>query len=91
MTVLICYCHALEKGCLFKIHSITAALSRRGIATVGVGFPATNMVEERVRFCVSASHTKEMLDAALAVVEEEAEKSNLPRSTYPVKKRRIEY
>ena len=35
------------------------------IATVGVGFPATKICEERARFCISAGHTKEMLDHVL--------------------------
>lgn len=33
-----------------------------GIATVGVCFPATTVVTSRARFCISAAHTKEMLD-----------------------------
>ena len=35
------------------------------LATVGVGFPATKMTEERARFCISAGHTKEMLDKVM--------------------------
>ena len=42
----------------------------RGVASVAVGFPATRLVEERARFCLSAGHTKEMLDAVLAVIDE---------------------
>lgn len=30
---------------------------------VVVGFPATPLAEARARFCVSAAHTREMLDA----------------------------
>jgi hypothetical protein len=33
-----------------------------GIAVVTVGFPATSLTGARVRFCLSASHTREMLD-----------------------------
>ena len=33
-----------------------------GLATVVVGFPATPIIESRARFCLSAAHTKEMLD-----------------------------
>jgi serine palmitoyltransferase len=33
-----------------------------GIAIVTVGFPATSLIESRARFCISASHTREMLD-----------------------------
>ena len=35
---------------------------KRGLATVVVGFPATALIEGRARFCVSAAHTKEMMD-----------------------------
>ena len=34
----------------------------RGIAVVTVGFPATPLNGGRVRFCISAAHTREMLD-----------------------------
>ena len=33
-----------------------------GVACVTVGFPATGLTGGRVRFCLSASHTREMLD-----------------------------
>ena len=45
----------------------------RGVATVAVGFPATRLVEERARFCLSAGHTKDMLDKVLRVVGEVGE------------------
>ena len=35
---------------------------KRNIAVVVVGFPATPIIESRSRFCLSAAHTKEMLD-----------------------------
>lgn len=35
---------------------------RRKIAVVVVGFPATPIIEARARICLSASHTREMLD-----------------------------
>jgi hypothetical protein len=34
----------------------------KGIAVVTVGFPATGLTGGRVRFCISAAHTREMLD-----------------------------
>lgn len=37
-------------------------LTKRGVAGVGVGFPATKITGGRMRFCLSAAHTKEMLD-----------------------------
>lgn len=45
-----------------KIAFVVREMIKRGVATVGVGFPATPLVEGRTRFCISASHTKEMLD-----------------------------
>lgn len=35
---------------------------KRGVAIVVVGFPATPIIEARSRFCMSASHTREMID-----------------------------
>jgi serine palmitoyltransferase len=57
----------------------------KGVATVGVGFPATALVAGRARFCVSAAHTKEMLDKAVEVMVDVggdvcADNSTLPRS-----------
>ena len=46
---------------------------KNGIAVVGVGFPATRLTESRVRFCLSSSHTKEMLDKALQAIDEYGE------------------
>lgn len=43
---------------------------KRGVAVVTVGFPATKFLEPRVRFCLSAAHTKEMLDHALEAIDE---------------------
>ena len=39
-----------------------------GIATVVVGFPATPIISARARFCLSAAHTKAMLDKVLFVL-----------------------
>ncbi|XP_054714181.1 serine palmitoyltransferase 2-like [Uloborus diversus] len=52
-----------------KITEFVRQLWKGGIATVGVGFPATSLLTARARFCISASHTKEMLDKVLEVVE----------------------
>jgi serine palmitoyltransferase len=40
------------------------------LAVVVVGFPATPVLLSRTRFCVSAGHTREQLDAALAKIED---------------------
>ena len=37
-------------------------LLKRNIAVVIVGFPATSIIEARARICLSASHSREMLD-----------------------------
>ncbi|PIO67761.1 hypothetical protein TELCIR_10478 [Teladorsagia circumcincta] len=42
----------------------------RGVGIVVVSFPATDMTESRCRFCVSAAHTKEMLEEVLDAVSE---------------------
>lgn len=53
-----------------KIRAFNVEMLKRGIAVVTVGFPATRLTESRVRFCLSASHTKEMLDEALKAIDE---------------------
>ncbi|WKY10852.1 hypothetical protein Q1695_002868 [Nippostrongylus brasiliensis] len=47
----------------------------RGVGVVVVSFPATDMTESRCRFCISAAHTKEMLDKVLDAVSEVADLS----------------
>ncbi|CAJ1992846.1 serine palmitoyltransferase [Leishmania donovani] len=51
-----------------------SALSRlcleRGVAIVVVGYPATPLLQGRVRFCVSACHTREDLQRTLDVIRE---------------------
>lgn len=42
--------------------AVIRTLTKYNIATVGVGFPATPLMEGRIRFCLSAAHTKEQLD-----------------------------
>ncbi|CAH6847543.1 Sptlc2 [Phodopus roborovskii] len=43
---------------------------KRNIGVVVVGFPATPIIESRARFCLSAAHTKEILDTALKEIDE---------------------
>ena len=40
-----------------------------GIACVSVGYPATSLTGGRVRFCLSAAHTREMLDKVLETID----------------------
>uniref|UniRef100_T1JAN1 serine C-palmitoyltransferase n=1 Tax=Strigamia maritima TaxID=126957 RepID=T1JAN1_STRMM len=45
-----------------KTRAMVKLMARYGIAVVCVGFPATPILKARARFCLSADHTKEMLD-----------------------------
>ena len=45
---------------------VVREMTKEGVAVVGVGFPATPLIESRVRFCLSASHSKEMLDKVIS-------------------------
>uniref|UniRef100_A0A8C2I553 serine C-palmitoyltransferase n=1 Tax=Cyprinus carpio TaxID=7962 RepID=A0A8C2I553_CYPCA len=53
-----------------KIGAFGREMLKRNIGTVVVGFPATPIIESRARFCVSAAHTREMLDKALNAINE---------------------
>jgi 7-keto-8-aminopelargonate synthetase-like enzyme len=46
----------------FVFSAVNREMLKRGCAVVTVGFPATPITASRVRFCLSAGHTKEMLD-----------------------------
>uniref|UniRef100_T1J6M1 Aminotransferase class I/classII domain-containing protein n=1 Tax=Strigamia maritima TaxID=126957 RepID=T1J6M1_STRMM len=45
-------------------------LTARGIAAIGVAFPACHLLKGRARFCLSAAHTREMLEKTLATLDE---------------------
>lgn len=53
-----------------KIGAFGREMMKRNIGVVVVGFPATPIIESRARFCISAAHTREMLDETLAAVDE---------------------
>eukprot|EP00045_Choanoeca_perplexa_P010868 m.112801 g.112801 ORF g.112801 m.112801 type:complete len:185 (+) comp15421_c0_seq9:149-703(+) len=53
-----------------KISAIGREMKKRGICIVVVGYPATPIVESRVRFCLSASHTRADLDKVLQAMDE---------------------
>jgi len=55
-----------------KIPAFSRECFDRGLAVVVVGFPATQLLLSRTRFCISASHTREDLDWALERIEEVA-------------------
>uniref|UniRef100_A0A0A9YLX6 serine C-palmitoyltransferase n=1 Tax=Lygus hesperus TaxID=30085 RepID=A0A0A9YLX6_LYGHE len=66
-----------------KIGAVVRTLAKRKIAAVGVGFPATPLMEGRIRFCLSAAHTKEQLDYALDTINEIADELGLKYSKKP--------
>ncbi|XP_060118979.1 serine palmitoyltransferase 2 [Heteronotia binoei] len=53
-----------------KIGAFGREMLKRHIAVVVVGFPATPIIESRARICLSAAHTKEILDFALKELDE---------------------
>ncbi|KAK4886889.1 hypothetical protein RN001_003160 [Aquatica leii] len=78
-----------------KIAMCVRTLIQNNIATVGVGYPATPLLEGRIRVCLSAGHTKEHLDYALDMLEKVADDiglkhSRLPRDTKPIEYEKIE-
>ena len=50
--------------------AFTSQALKMGVATIGAGFPATPLIESRTRFCISAAHTKEMLDKVIEVTDQ---------------------
>ncbi|XP_020290705.1 serine palmitoyltransferase 2 [Pseudomyrmex gracilis] len=74
-----------------KIGAVIRTLTTRNIATVGVGFPATPLMEGRIRFCLSAAHTKEQLDYVLSHIEEIVSTLGLRYSRKPRTSTKIEY
>lgn len=62
-----------------------------GVAAVGAGFPATPLIESRVRFCLSAAQTKEMLDKALLVTHQLGDRFMLKYSRKPPSTEIINY
>lgn len=71
--------------------AVVRKLLDRKIAAVGVGFPATPMMASRIRFCLSAAHTKEQLDYALNILDDVAENLGLKYSRKPIERGNIEY
>ena len=44
--------------------------SVHGIGVVGGIYPVTSQTTSRIRLCVSSSHTKEMIDKTLEVIDQ---------------------
>ncbi|KAM4723925.1 serine palmitoyltransferase 2-like [Anableps anableps] len=53
-----------------KIGAFGREMLSRNIGVVVVGFPATPIIESRARFCISAAHSRELLDRALSAISE---------------------
>ncbi|KAF5292515.1 hypothetical protein FQR65_LT01661 [Abscondita terminalis] len=78
-----------------KIAMCVRTLIENNIATVGVGYPATPLLQARIRICLSAGHTKDHLDYALEMLEKVADEiglkhSRLPRDGNPIEYEKIE-
>ncbi|KAL3233676.1 Serine palmitoyltransferase 2 [Nakaseomyces bracarensis] len=63
--------------CPSKMPAFSRMMLQRKIAVVVVAYPATPLIESRVRFCMSASLTKEDIDYLLRHIDEVGEKLNL--------------
>jgi len=53
-----------------KIPAFSRECLRRGVAVVVVGYPASPLLYARARFCISAAHKREDLEAALKIIED---------------------
>ena len=60
-----------------KISLFSRMCFERNVAVVVVGFPAVPLMSSRARFCISAAHTREDLNEALAVIRDVVEKLRL--------------
>lgn len=64
-----------------KMPRFSQLLLERGIAVVIVGYPATDIISSRIRFCMSAALTKEDIDLILAACADVGDRLNLKFST----------
>lgn len=53
-----------------KMPGVSHHCLANNVAVCVVGYPATSLIESRVRFCISASHTREDLDHTVAVMKQ---------------------
>ncbi|CAK8698210.1 serine palmitoyltransferase 2-like [Clavelina lepadiformis] len=60
-----------------KLGAFSREMLKRGFAVVGVGFPATPIVESRVRFCMSAALTDKQIQDALSACSDLSSLLNL--------------
>ncbi|XP_050548878.1 serine palmitoyltransferase 2 isoform X2 [Daktulosphaira vitifoliae] len=74
-----------------KVGATVREFDKYNIATVGVGFPATPMLQSRIRFCMSAGLTKEQLDEVLKATKKVVDKIGLRYSRKQIKNSYITY
>eukprot|EP01119_Soliformovum_irregulare_P001180 TRINITY_DN10891_c0_g1_i1.p1 TRINITY_DN10891_c0_g1~~TRINITY_DN10891_c0_g1_i1.p1 ORF type:complete len:509 (+),score=125.59 TRINITY_DN10891_c0_g1_i1:99-1625(+) len=67
-----------------KIAAVSRLMLERGLAVVVVGFPVTPMILSRVRFCISAGHTREDIDIAVNKISEVGDIALLKYDSYKV-------
>jgi serine palmitoyltransferase len=53
-----------------KMSAFSRECMKRGLAIVVVGYPATPLIEARVRICLSSALTREQLDRAVKIIDE---------------------
>ena len=53
-----------------KVAAFSRECLKRGLAIVVVGFPATDVILSRARFCISAGHTRIDLEKAVKILDE---------------------
>eukprot|EP00058_Branchiostoma_floridae_P027700 XP_002613191.1 hypothetical protein BRAFLDRAFT_73113 [Branchiostoma floridae] len=69
-----------------KIAAFSREMYEQSVGVVVVGFPATPLTETRARFCLSAAHTREMLDKVLDAISDVGDRLQLKYSlNSPVK------
>lgn len=56
-----------------KIAAFSRECLKRGLAVVVVGFPATDLIKSRSRFCISSGHTRQDLQEAIRIITEVAD------------------
>jgi len=66
-----------------KIAAFGREMLKKNIGVVVVGFPATPIIESRARFCLSAAHTREMIDTAIDAIDEVGTRLKLKYSQKP--------
>ncbi|XP_069811368.1 serine palmitoyltransferase 3-like [Dendropsophus ebraccatus] len=74
-----------------KVGAFARHMLKKKIGVVIVGFPATPIAEARVRFCISAAHTKEMLDKVVVELDKMGDVLNVKHSRHRKINRTVVY